>query len=204
METKDRILEAANKLFNRNGIRRVTMDEIAHDLSISKKTIYQFFPEKDDLVHECCTNMMERRGCEFMELQKNAKDAIDEIMHIMKHMAGMYSRVSPSVFYDLQKMYPKTWAAFRQFKEHNMMKMIEQNLRQGISQKLYRADIPVKTLAILRMQEVELGMNPDVFPEDKFNHLQVQIALLDHFLYGICTLKGHKLINKYRQIKEEE
>lgn len=204
MEPKERILAEAEELFNKHGIKRITMDDIAQHLSISKKTIYQYFQEKDDLVDDCCKNVMQRRECEFENLQKEAKDAVDGMIQSMKHMGNMFSRINPNLFYDLQKFYPKTWKAFREFKEQHMKGIIEKNLRDGITQKLYRADIPVKTLATLRMYEVELGMNPDIFPPDKFNHVQVQVALIDHFLYGIVTLKGYKLINKYRQIKEEE
>ena len=49
-----------------------------------------------------------------------------------------------------------------------------------------------------------MGFNPSLFPHDKFKMLDVQLAMTEHFLYGICTLKGHKLINKYKQITEEE
>lgn len=204
METKERILAGAEELFNKHGIKRITMDEIAQHLSVSKKTIYQFFGEKDDLVDACCKIVMDKRECEFEKIQYQAKDAVEEMINAMKHMSAMFSKMNPNLFYDLQKFYPKTWTAFREFKEQNMMGIIEKNLKAGIKQQLYRADIPVKTLSILRMYEVEFGMNPDVFPPDKFNHVQVQVALLNHFLYGICTLKGHKLVNKYLQVKEEE
>ena len=82
--------------------------------------------------------------------------------------------------------------------------MVENNLRRGIKEGLYRPDINIKVLAKLRIEQVELAMNPAVFPPAKFNIGDVQVTLLDHFLHGITTLKGHKLINKYKQIKEED
>ena len=82
--------------------------------------------------------------------------------------------------------------------------MIQKNLEKGITQGLYRSDINIIVLAKLRLEEIDMAMNHSVFPIDKFNIAQVQITLFEHFLYGICTLKGHKLINKHKQIIDEE
>ena len=82
--------------------------------------------------------------------------------------------------------------------------MEKKNLKKGIAQGLYRSEIDTKIMARLRIEEVDLAMNPAVFPPDKFNLTVVQVALLDHFLHGILTIKGHKLINKYKQVIEEE
>ena len=54
------------------------------------------------------------------------------------------------------------------------------------------------------MEEIEMGFNPAIFPASVHPILDVQIAMVEHFLYGVCTLKGHKLINKLKQINEEE
>ena len=81
---------------------------------------------------------------------------------------------------------------------------MEENLRRGIKSELYRKDLKVKTLARLRLEEVELGFNTEAFPHEQFNISEVQVALLEHFLYGVVTLKGYKLINKYRKIQDEE
>ena len=82
--------------------------------------------------------------------------------------------------------------------------MVESSINGGKEQGIVRQDIDTKILSRLRMEEVEMAFNPAVYPPDKFNHVEVQVALTEHFLYGICTLKGHKLINKYKQIQEEE
>jgi hypothetical protein len=76
----------------------------------------------------------------------------------------------------------------------------DQDIKDGI----VRPDVNTKIMAKLRMEEVDMGFNPELFPPDKFKILEVQLALLDHFLHGICTLKGHKLINKHKQLQEEE
>jgi len=85
-----------------------------------------------------------------------------------------------------------------------MAKTIEESIERGVKEGLVRADLNAKLLSRLRIEEVELGMNPQVFPPDVFKLVDVQMAIVDHFLHGICTLKGHRLINKYKQLDEEE
>ena len=82
--------------------------------------------------------------------------------------------------------------------------MIVTNLEKGIKVGLYRNNIDLKILAKFRIEQVEMAMDHNIFPLDIFNLTKVQVELLDHFLRGICTLKGHKLMNKYQQIIEEE
>lgn len=199
MNTRTRIVEAAEELYCRHGIRRITMDDIAEHLSVSKKTIYSFFKEKDDLVHTVCIKIMNERKSEFEEIQKNASDAISECLSCMKHVNTMFSCMNPDLFYDLQKFYPKTWKQFREFKEKQMIGLVANNLRAGISEGVFRSEIRVPVLARLRMEEVELAMKPDAYPPEKYNLTEVQLTLLDHFLYGIVTLKGYKLIERYKK-----
>jgi AcrR family transcriptional regulator len=204
METKDRIIKGAQELFFQYGIKSVTMDDIAKHLGMSKKTIYQFFTDKDEIVQTLASRTQDEHSRNFAAVAASSKDAIDEIIQTMKHMAAMFSTMNANLFYDLQKYHPKSWEQFQQFKEKFMLGLVVNNIEKGKAQGLYRHDVDPMVIARLRIEEVEMGMNPRIFPPDKFNLAQVEIALLDHWMHGICTIKGHKLINKYRQVTEEE
>lgn len=201
MEVKERIIEAANELFYKHGVKRITMDDIAQHLSVSKKTIYGFFNDKDEIVQTVCQLNLSQNKCEFEEISVNAKDAVHEIIGCMNRVSTMFSVINPVLFYDLQKFYPKSWQMFHKFRQEHMMNLFEKNLKAGIEEGLYREGINVKILARLRMEEIVMAMNPDVFSPAKYNHREVQLELLNHFLHGIVTLKGNKLINKYRNNK---
>ena len=203
-EIKERLLAAAQELFLKYGIRSVSMDDIARHLAISKKTIYQYYKDKDELVHELIKEKLKEDEHDFKKLEKESANVIDEVFNIMKHMGNVMSKVNPSVFYDLQKHHPHTWKLFKEFKENCILKMVEETLTRGMKQGLIRPEINTKILSRMRMEQLEMGFNPTVFPPDKFKIVDVQLSLIDHFLYGICTLKGHKLINKYKQIIDEE
>ncbi|MEO5571240.1 MAG: hypothetical protein ABIT08_00870, partial [Bacteroidia bacterium] len=165
----------------------------------SKKTIYRFFEEKDAIVGACCDGDLVDHGCRMDDIAKNSKDAVHEIMECMKYLGEMFSSMNPNMFYDLQKFYPASWKTFRSFKEDKIMKMVETNLRRGIKEGLYRPGINIKVLSKLRVEEVELGMNPIVFPPARFNLKDVQLTVLDLFIHGITTAKGQTLIARYRK-----
>ncbi len=204
LDMKDRIINATQELFMKYGIRTISMDDIAKHLSISKKTIYQSYKDKDELVHELMKVKLKEDSKKFHDLEKESENVIDEVFNIMKHMGKVIGQVNPSFFYDLQKYHPETWKLFKEFKEDFILKMVEGTLVRGVKQGFIRPEINVKIISKMRMEQIEMGFNPAVFPPDKFQLLDVQLAMIDHFLYGICTLKGHKLINKYKQIIDEE
>ena len=180
------------------------MDDIARNLAISKKTIYQYFVDKDEVVHTLMKDGLDRDRHDFTCLHHECKNIIDEIFAIMKHMGEIFGKINPIIFYDLQKYHHKSWQLFLDFKKDFILKMVEAAVVKGMNDGYVRKDINPRILSILRMEEIEMGFNPSLFPHDKFKMLDVQLAMTEHFLYGICTLKGHKLINKYKQITEEE
>ena len=204
MTSEQRILEGSMELFKRYGIKGVTMDDIAKHLGISKKTIYFSYEDKDALVTELITLQLDSHIKAFDEIEALSKNAIDEIIGMMKHMGAEFSGINPNMFYDMQKYHPQAWIKFRVFKEDYIYKCVIKNLEKGQEQGFYRLDLNQKILAKLRLEQIEMAFNPVVFPPDKFNLSQVQVEILDHYLHGICTIKGHKLINKYKQIHEED
>jgi AcrR family transcriptional regulator len=204
MEPKERILKGAEELFFRYGIKSVTMDDIARHLGISKKTIYQSFGDKDEVVNTLMEFRMTEDESEYCKISAKSSNIIEEIFLLMKHMSTLFEKINTNVFYDLQKYHPSSWERFKTFKENCIQRMVEEAIVKGIADGIVRVDINPKIMATLRMEEVEMGFNPRLFPPDKFKILEVQLALLDHFLHGICTLKGHKLVNKYKQVIEEE
>jgi TetR/AcrR family transcriptional regulator, cholesterol catabolism regulator len=196
---QERILQETGAMFFRHGIRTITMDDIAAKLGISKKTIYQFYSDKGELVKSFTDLQLRAQEKDMETIQNQSKDAIDEMLNLMTHLENFFNRVNPAVFYDLQKYHPQSWNAFKLFKEKCVIGFIEDNLKRGIQQELYRKDLKIKILARLRIEEVEMGFHPSVFPPDNFKITDVQLTLIDHFVHGIVTIKGFKLIEKYRK-----
>lgn len=200
----NRILQGAQELFFRYGIKSVTMDDIAKQLGMSKKTIYQYYADKDKIVNDLIRLNMESNEHDFEQMSKTSKDPVHEILELMKHMQITFTKINPNLFYDMMKYHPEAHKKFKDFKDKCMHNYIEMNLKKGMEMGLYRNTINIKIMATARLVMVEMAMNPTIFPPDKFNHVEVQMQLLDGFLHGICTLKGYKLVNKYKNIVEQE
>jgi len=196
-ETRERILKAAQELFFSYGIRSITMDDIARHLSISKKTIYQFFDDKDQIVKTLTQWDLDENKQQMKEIEANSKDAVDQILQAMNCMTRQLTKFHPNLIYDLQKFHPQSWNEFKKFTEEHSLSAIMINLKRGIRQGLYRSDINIPVLARLRIEEISLGMNPHVYAPHQFDLQKEEIELLKHFLYGILTLKGLKVLQQY-------
>lgn len=204
MKIEDRILAGAQELFFKYGIKSITMDDIAKHLAISKKTIYLYFKDKNEVVETLMKARLKTDECEMHHSAMKSRNVIEEVFSIMNHISVMFSQMNPILFYELQKYHPNAWKLFKTFKEECVERMVEDSIKRGIREGLVRSDIDTRVIARMRMETLEMGLNPELFPPDKFKIVDVQLALLDHFLHGICTIKGHKMINKYKEISEDE
>jgi AcrR family transcriptional regulator len=189
-ETRQRILDQSEKMFMKLGIRSITMDDLARNLGISKKTIYQYFKDKDDLVHQMCENHFACEKEEWEKLEAASPNALVQLVLIVKYFLKEASQVNPSLLYDLQKYHPKSWALLNDTKRFDERAAIERLLIRGISDGLFRPEINTKILSQYRMISVYAGFDHNSFSPAEFNPIEVQIALLDVFVRSILNKKG--------------
>ncbi|MEM7107535.1 MAG: TetR/AcrR family transcriptional regulator [Bacteroidota bacterium] len=197
MEIKNKIIEGATTLFHKYGVRSVSMDDIARYLSMSKKTLYQYFKDKDELVTLGMRAHMEQEKSEFEEIVDHADNAIHEMASVTKLMRKNMKDINPSLLYDLQKYHPNAWNVWLDFKDNYIKDSVVSTLRRGVEQGLFRDEIDPEIMAIFRVEQVQMAFNDQVFPSDKFNFKEVQISFLDHFIYGLVNDKGRVLFQKY-------
>ena len=201
---RERIQQKAEELFIRYGIRSVTMDEIAGQLGISKKTIYQSFEDKDELVLAVFDSHIAANKERCIVDVSRAQNAIHEVFLDLELMEEMYSTLNPAILYDLEKYHPKVFRKFYEYKNEFLLNMVMDNMNRGIKEELYRTDIDVEIMSRFRIGSIMVAFNLDVYPKNKFNVLQVEEQVALHFLYGIATPKGIKLMQKYLQQKQEK
>ncbi|MCE7073331.1 MULTISPECIES: TetR/AcrR family transcriptional regulator [unclassified Dyadobacter] len=192
---KERIIKSALSLFWRYGIKSVTMDDIAKDLGISKRTIYQHYSDKEAILALVIQKEIMDQKCEIEKLEEKAANPIEQIMHSSTQMQNTLSEMNPALLYDLKKYYPKAWEQFETYKHEFLLKNIRENLVSGIEQGLYRPDIDVDILALLRIEQIVLAFDPTVFPQKKFSMMHTQMQFLLHFLRGILSEKGFEYYN---------
>lgn len=204
MEVKERILKEAEKLFFYYGIRRVTMDDVAKALSISKKTLYQYYADKDALVTGATQSHLEREKQEFEEIYNTALNSIEELYMVSRCVRKNLNDINPTVLFDLKRFHPRSWEYWIEFKEQYIFKSIVQNLNRGIVDGLFRPDIDPEIIANLRVWEIQVLFDNESFPPEKFDFKKVQVQLYDHFVYGIATEKGRKLYTEYLEGEKSE
>lgn len=203
MEIAERILNAAEGLFLKYGIKSITMDDIARKIAISKKTIYQFYQDKDSLIEAVMQRHLQKQGEDLTAISRKAVDPVDETLKISEYIKKSLESINPSILFDIEKYHPKSFRMFQKHQDTKVHAMLLENMQQGRDMGLYRADINMEMLARLRMEEIRFACNPAVFPEAGFLPHEIHHELTMHFIHGVCTLKGHKLINKYKQIEED-
>ncbi|MDO3643036.1 TetR/AcrR family transcriptional regulator [Mucilaginibacter sp. L3T2-6] len=203
MSQIERIIQGGEELFLTAGIKSVTMDDIARHLGMSKKTIYQFFKDKNELVIALVKKKLKEDEDNMEAIIAKSSNVMEEMINMMKCSEEIFSRINPIVIHDMQKYHPEAWAEFQNFKADVIVRTLEELLTKGKKQGYIRPDIDVKIIARMRVSQVELGFNTSVFPMAEFSPWKVQVQFLEHFNYGICTLKGYKLLNQYKNINEE-
>src|SRR4051812_9665782 len=145
--TKERITEKAHELFNRYGIRSVSMDDIAAQLGMSKKTLYQYYADKDELVNAVFETQLTENRNQCVDCSKKGENAIQEVFLSFDMVQELLASMNPAVLFDLQKYHPRGYLKFEEFRNNFLYKMIRANLERGIREELYRPEIDTDILA---------------------------------------------------------
>ena len=199
MEPKDRILIKAEELFMQFGIRSVSMDDIANNLGMSKKTLYQYFADKDELVEAVVDGHINKVEGDCVNCRTEATDAIHEIFLTMEHIMDEFRNMNPMLLYDLEKFHFKAYQRFKNYKDKFLLEIIRKNIEWGIKDELYRADLNIDVLSKYRIESIMIPFNVTVFPPGKYNLAKTSEVMIENFTYGLATIKGHKLIQKYNE-----
>lgn len=203
MNLRDKIISSATILFFRLGAKGVTTDDISREAGISKKTLYQEFKDKEEIICSVCQYTLDAQLKMMQETGKKSKDPVHEIIMTGNQISRVFGMINPVLLYELKRYYPNAWSLLEIFKKKHVMKILESNLKKGIELGIYRSDLNVALMAHYRLAQFDLALEPGVFPLDKVSLGEIQLSLLDHFLHGITTIKGHRLLNKYKNLNEE-
>jgi AcrR family transcriptional regulator len=199
LDNRKRILTRARELFMQYGIRSVSMDDIAANLGISKKTIYQYFSDKDEIVKEVIIFKIKESEDSCNHWHQVAENAIDELFKIMEMVEEIFRSMNPSVILDLKKYHPAAYAIFEDHRNNFIYNNIRENLLWGIKEELYRSEINVDLMAKFRINTMLLPFDPAFLNKQKLSLAEVEKNILESYLFGLVSLKGYKLTLKYQQ-----
>ncbi len=177
------------------GIRGVTMDDVAHKLGISKKTLYEYFVDKKELVSAVLENARKEWDESFASCECIEGSAIDELLHFYELQVKMIKSNKPAFIYDLKKYYPEVFKRFHNIKQKLILENFENNMNKGKEEGLYREDINVEIIAKLNLMRFEGIMDSELFSIDDFMSPDLFTEIFKYHLYGVVNDKGRKLID---------
>lgn len=198
-EIKENIITETIQLFMKYGLRSVTMDDIAKHLGMSKKTIYQHFKDKEEIIIQATKVVFDEEVKMMREVELGTENAVD---HLYKQTLLLRERIkntSSTTMYDMQKYYPKAWEKYKCFKQDVVYNSVINNLRRGIEEGLFRKDINPEILAKFRIAQIELSFDEETFAGFQFSLVEIHEQLFEHFTYGILSEKGLELFKTYKQ-----
>jgi len=180
------------------------MDDIAAKLGMSKKTIYQYFKDKDELIEAVVDDVIDNNQCICNDDREKADNAVHEIFLVMDMMVEMFKTMNPSILFDMQKYHP---AAFRKFQLHRneyLYNVCKQNLERGIKEELYRPEINTDIMARYRVETMLTAFNPEFQRSVKQSLIVIEEEIIIHYLFGLVSVKGYKLTQKYMEQREKD
>ncbi len=187
---KDQILQKATDMFLTLGFKSVTMDDIASEMGISKKTIYQHFSSKDVLVKETTTNLFESISCGIDQIILEEKNPIEELFTIKDFLINHLKDENTSPLYQLQKFYPKIHKSLMIKQFDKMGSCVKDNLQKGIDLELFRSEIDKELISRFYFAGMTSIKDAELFNPKDFSSKMVQSCYLEYHLRGICTQKG--------------
>lgn len=188
------ILSGTFDLYHKYAIKSVTMDDVARELGISKKTLYQHVANKTELVEKVIYSELEKAGQKHYQIQQMNLNAIEELFEVSKMMNEHLKKHNPALFYDLKKYYPKIYHQIRKKKREKAYESILRNLKKGISEGIYRKEINTEIIAKLYISRIEQSYDESIFSIEEITSVKVFNEILIYHLHGICNEKGLKIL----------
>ncbi len=184
-------------MFLNLGFKSVTMDDIANEMGISKKTIYQHFSNKTDLVEACVFLLFDTICTGIDTICESAENPIEELYHIKRFVMQNLKNEKSSPQYQLKKYYPKIYGRIKLKQFEVMHESVTENLTTGIEQGLFRANMDVDFVARLYFNGMTGIKDTDLFPQGRHNMNELMENYLEYHLRAIVTKKGFETLNNF-------
>jgi len=180
------------------------MDDIARQAGISKKTIYQEFSDKNQLVYETFFTALQQDKCMMDQFPQLKDGVIEHLIGMSDYMRKRFSDMNPMVMNEIQRYYPEAWQVFEEFKQNHVFEEIVGLLEKGIAEGIFRPEIDPKIIAMMRLEQMMVTFDPVKYPASKYDLVDLQIEIFEHFLFGIFSEKGREAYLKQKTDQNEK
>jgi len=202
MDLKERIIENASALFFQKGVKSMTMSDIANELGISKRTLYEVFRDKEDLLENCINTHLVKAD-KAKQTFENSDDVIEAMMRIYAKSLDEVRLINRSVMYDLKKYHSRLYKKIEQNQQESAFTLLPL-LNKGVEQGLIRSDVNFEIILWLVKSQFKALMNDEYFPSDRYSLTDFIPAIILNFMRGIATPAGVKKVDDLvERIKNE-
>jgi AcrR family transcriptional regulator len=194
MEIKLRILKEAGLMFAKFGIRSITMDSIANELGVSKRTLYETFEDKDDLVFQTIREGTKKHKAFCQNTIAKSENVIEAIFSVIKINNEIFGKINPLFLEDLKKYHSQIFRVLQEKGEIRDYKMTLKLLKRGVQEEIFSSDLNVEIINVF-FHKIADSIHSDDLKE--YSKEQLSKSVLLPYLYGIATDKGRVLIDNY-------
>jgi AcrR family transcriptional regulator len=196
MELEQQILTKTRELFFKYGVKSITMDDIANNLGMSKKTIYAVFPDKKALLTRMISDYLHFHKTDTQCQCEIAENAIERMLLAAAAGVSFMEKINPVFLFDMKKYFGEVWSIFEVYRNQEIRAEIKSCLTQGQSEGLVRPELDLDIAVSMHMQHVDMMVDPEFFEGSPKPRKEIIKTILITFLTGICTPKGIKAMNK--------
>lgn len=201
-DKESKIIENATGVFMKYGIKSVNMDDMARHLGMSKKTLYQFVRDKEDLVRKSVAFFCTKEDHEIKQICHLGLNAIDESLEIMRRVLSVLQHIHPSVNYDLEKYHPEVSRAMKLNRHRAIYDCTRLNLKKGQREGYYRKDFNADVIAKVYISRIDIIFDQELFPTEEHHHIDLYKEIFKYHIRGIASTEGLEYLKeKLKNIK---
>lgn len=201
MEKKQEFLVQIIPLFLKYGFKSMGVDDISKELGISKKTLYQAFKDKNEIVYEAVSALMSQEENISCQIAETSENAIDEVIQMAKVITQKFEALHPSVRFEIAKYYPEAYKVFQRHKTEFVFSFIKNNIIRGIDEGLYRGNLNPNIISGLFVHKMELFLDRSGFGGKDYSFKEVYLEMIRYHIRGLASEKGRNYLRE--RIKDE-
>jgi AcrR family transcriptional regulator len=194
MDEQEKIIERGEEIFFKEGFHKTTMNDIAAELHMSKKTIYKFFPSKEDLVIATVKHFMNKTKNKILPALNNDKNAIEKLQELIQILAGTSQRISPQMMEGIRRHFPSLWNEVDRFRTEMMFGNLTKVIDQGKAEGLF-LDYPTPIVMNMFVSSVRSIVNPEFILNNNFSIIEAALNVFNIIIGGILSSKGKEIFN---------
>ncbi len=199
LDDKQRIVDVASKQFMENGISKVTLDEVASELGMSKKTMYKFFPSKEDLLRTIVHTMMNSLRARVEAVVNSDKPFVDKAQGLLTIIGNQISSLSKQFLTDLQRFTPELWKEIDEFRRQRILTSVRKIFVQAKDEGIFRKDLDIDLFILVFIGSVQTIVNPQTLAQQSFSAQEALHGIFRIIFEGAMTEEARRNSRLFEQ-----